>query len=92
MKLLMILFSAFFVAVLLDVGLAESKTAGAKKTSSSQTVSTTTSQAMYECEAQYAGPRGVLGSYRYGYIEGCFKALTGMYPFQAHENCTLRRC
>jgi hypothetical protein len=92
MKLRMILFLAFFVAGLLDVGLAESKTAGAKKTSPSQTVGMTTSQAMYECEAQYAGPRGTLGNYRYGYIEGCFKALTGIYPFQAHENCTLRRC
>jgi hypothetical protein len=92
MKLPMILFSAFFVAALLDAGVAESKTAGAKKTSSSQTVTTTTSRAMYECEAQYAGPRGVLGNYRYGLIEGCFKALTGMYPFQAHENCALRHC
>jgi hypothetical protein len=92
MKLRMILFSAFFVAALLDVGLAESRTAGGKKTSSSQTVTTTTSRAMYECEAQYAGPRGVLGNFRYGYIESCFKALTGMYPFQAHENCTLRHC
>jgi hypothetical protein len=70
MKLPMILFLAFFIAALLDVGPAESKTAGAKKTSPSQTVGTTASQAMYECEAQYAGPRGTLGNYRYGYMRG----------------------
>ena len=91
MRLPMILFSAFVFAALVGAGVAESKTAGAKKASPSQTASTT-SQAMYECQALYAGPRGFLGRDRYGYIEGCFKAKTGMYPFQAHENCTLRRC
>ena len=92
MKLPMILFSAFFLAMLLDVRVAESKTAGARKTGPSDTISMTTSQAMYECEALYAGNRGHLARERYAYIERCFKGLTGMYPSQAHENCTLRRC
>ncbi len=92
MKMPMILFSAFFVMALLNVRLAESKTVGAKKDSLSQTVSMTTNQAMHECEMLYGGSRGYLGRDRYAYIERCFKDLTGMYPSQARENCTLRRC
>jgi len=95
MKFAIILFSAFFVAALLDVGLAESK--AAKKDSPSNTASNTTgvatpSQAMYECQARYAGNRGLMGRDRGGLIEQCFKSLTGKYPFEVHENCTLRRC
>jgi hypothetical protein len=91
MKFPIILFSAFFVAAPLDVGLAQSK--AAKKESPSNTSGVmTTSQAMYECQARYAGNRGLLGRDRYAFIEGCFKSLTGRYPFEARENCTLRRC
>jgi hypothetical protein len=91
MKFLIILFSALFAAALFDAGPAVSK--AAKKESPSKTTGLMTpSQAMYECESQYAGPRGFLGRDRYGFIEGCFKALTGKYPFEVHENCTLRRC
>jgi hypothetical protein len=83
----MTLFSAFLVAALVDAQLAASKTAEAIKGSLSQT-----GQAMYYCQTLYAGARGALGRDRYAYIERCFKDLTGMYPAQAHENCTLRRC
>ena len=89
MKFPIILFSAFFVAALLDVGLAESK--AAKKESPSDTAGVmTASQAMYECQARYAGNRGMLGRDRYGIIEQCFKGLTGKFPFEVHQNCTLR--
>jgi hypothetical protein len=91
MKFSIILFSAFFVAALLDVGRAESK--AAKREGPSNTTGVmTSSQAMYECEARYAGNRGFLGRDRGGLIEQCFKSLTGKYPFEVHENCTLRRC
>jgi hypothetical protein len=92
MKLPIILFATAFVVVLLNAEFAESKTAGAKGAGPATPASTSTSQAMYQCEARYAGPRGFLGRDRYAYIEACFKALTGMYPAQARENCTLRRC
>jgi hypothetical protein len=94
MKFPIILFSASFIAAVLCVGLAESKTTRAKIASPSDTgvLSTPNSQAMYECEARYAGNRGFLGRDRGGFIEQCFKGLTGKYPFEVHENCTLRRC
>jgi hypothetical protein len=91
MKFLIILFSAFFVVALLDGAPAESK-AAKKENPSTTTGVMTSSQAMYECEARYAGNRGFLGRDRGGIIEQCFKALTGKYPFEVHENCTLRRC
>jgi hypothetical protein len=91
MKFPVILFSTFFVAALLDVGLAQSKTAK-KESPSNATGVMTASQAMYECEARYAGNRGFLGRDRGGLIEQCFKGLTGKFPFEVHENCTLRRC
>jgi hypothetical protein len=94
MKLPIILFSAFLVAVLLDVGLAVSQTARP-----SQAVSTARQQAMEECKARYGGwghqtggPRGGVGGrdLRYPSIEACFKEKTGMYPFQANVNCGYR--
>ena len=91
MRFPIILFSTVFVAALFDVGLAESK-AAKKESPSSTTGVMTTSQAMYECLSRYAGNRGFLGRDRYAFIEGCFKGLTGKYPFEVHENCTLRRC
>jgi hypothetical protein len=91
MKFPIILFSALFVIAVLDIGLAQSK-AAKRENPSNTTAVATASQAMYECEARYAGNRGFLGRDRYGLIEQCFKALTGKYPFEVHENCTLRRC
>jgi roadblock/LC7 domain-containing protein len=92
MKYPAILLSVFFCAALLDGGLAASK-AAAKKESPSQTASVmAANQAMYDCQALYAGRRGFLGRDRYAFIETCFKAATGKYPFQAGANCTLRRC
>ncbi len=81
-----------FVVVALNAGFADAQAARAKRTGSAPIASTTTSQAMYQCQAQYAGTRGFLGRDRYVYIEACFKALTGKYPADAGENCTLRRC
>jgi hypothetical protein len=91
MKFPIMLFSALFVAALLNAGPAQSK--AAKKESPSDTTGVmTASQAMYECQSRYAGNRGLLGRDRYAFIEGCFKSLTGKYPFEVRENCTLRRC
>ena len=84
MKSLMILFLAFFVAALFDVGLAVSQTARP-----SQTVSATHRQAMDKCQELYGGFRGWLGRDRYAYIERCFKDLTGVYPFQVNMSCTV---
>jgi hypothetical protein len=91
MKFSIILLSAFCVAALLDVGMAQSKAAKRESPSNTSGVMTT-SQAMYECQAWYAGNRGLMGRDRGGIIEQCFKGLTGKFPFEVHENCTLRRC
>jgi hypothetical protein len=93
MKSPVILLSASFAVALLVAGVADA--ASAKKSSSSQTAqnaSTNYNQAMYECASRYAGPRGYLGRDRGGYIETCFKELTGKYPADVGVNCPLRRC
>lgn len=92
MKFPIILFAAFFVATLLNVGLAVSQTAGTKRANPSQTVSARHQQAMDECKERYGGgvARGHLGRDRYAFIEACFKEKTGMYPFQANVNCFIR--
>jgi hypothetical protein len=97
MKFPIILFSASFIAALLCAGLAESKTtkttrAKIASTSDAGVLSTPNSRAMYECMARYAGNRGFLGKDRGAFIEQCFKGLTGKFPFEVGENCTLRRC
>jgi hypothetical protein len=105
MKFGTILLSAFFAAALFDAALAESKAtrnAGPSQTANpsetanpSQAASATTaSQAMRECEALYGGGlgRGHLGRDRYAYIERCFKDLTGMYPSQVNQDCSVPRC
>jgi hypothetical protein len=97
MKFPIILFSASFIAVLLCAGLAEAKTTKTARVkiaglSDTGVLSAPNSRAMYECEARYAGNRGFVGKDRGGLIEQCFKGLTGKYPFEVHENCTLRRC
>jgi hypothetical protein len=92
MKSPTILFLTASVVVLFNAGFADAQAARAKKASAAPTANMTTSLAMYQCQAQYAGPRGFLGRDRYVYIEACFKALTGKYPADARENCTLRRC
>jgi hypothetical protein len=84
MKLPIILFSAFFLAALFDVGLAVSKT-----TSPRQPANATHRQAMDECTERHGGFRGHLSRDRYAFIEPCFKEKTGMYPFQARVNCVL---
>jgi hypothetical protein len=85
-----ILLSMSFAVALLTAGVADA--ASAKRASSSQTASTSYSQAMYECASRYAGPRPGLGRDRYAYIERCFKDLTGKYPADVGEACPLRRC
>jgi hypothetical protein len=91
MKTPVILLSTSFAIALLAAGIADA--ASAKKSSTSQTAGNTSySQAMYQCTAQYAGPRPGLGRDRYAYIETCFKQLTGKYPADVGENCQLRRC
>ena len=92
MKLLVILFSAFFVAALFDVELAVSQTARV-----SQAVRAADEQALDECQARYAGgrearfaggrPRGDLRRDRWALIEACFKGKTGMYLFQTDVKC-----
>jgi hypothetical protein len=91
MKSTIILLSTLALA-LLAAGIAEA--ASAKKGSSPETASTSTTynQAMYQCASQYAGNRGYLGRDRGGYIETCFKTLTGKYPADVGQNCPLRRC
>jgi hypothetical protein len=60
-----------------------------KRANPSQPVSAAHQQAMEECKALYEGvQRGWLWQQRYARIESCFKEKTGMYPFQAHVNCT----
>lgn len=88
MKFPIILFSACFVATLLNVGLAVLQTAGTKRVDPSQTVSVRHQQAMDECKERYGGgiARGHLGRDRYAYMEACFKQLTGVYPFQVNVN------
>jgi hypothetical protein len=93
MKSSVILLSTSFVFALLTAGVADA--ASAKRASSSQTEQTGSmsyNQAMYECTSRYAGPRGYLGRDRGGYIEACFKSLTGKYPYDVGQNCPLRRC
>jgi hypothetical protein len=89
MKSPIILLSTFVGLALVSAGFAEAAT---KKTDPSQTAGTNYSQAMYQCTAQYAGNRSAVNSYRYAYIEGCFKALTGKYPADVGQSCQLRRC
>lgn len=83
MKVHGMLFSACFIASLLNGGLAVSQTARP-----SQTASATHKQAMEECLKLYGGWRGWLGRDRYAYIERCFKDSTGKYPFEVGMNCT----
>jgi CHASE3 domain sensor protein len=96
MKAPAILLSTSFALALLMAGVADA--ASAKRASSSQTAqntqasSTNYNQAMYQCASQYAGNRGYLGRDRGGYIETCFKALTGKFPADVGQNCPLRRC
>jgi hypothetical protein len=91
MKTPVILLSTSFVFALLAAGVAGA--ASAKKASSTQTAANTSySQAMYECASRYAGNRGYLGRDRGGFIDMCFKSLTGKYPADVGQNCPLRRC
>jgi len=86
MKFLVILFSAFFVTALVDVGRAVSQTARP-----SQAVSAAHEQALDECQGRYAGGRYLAGRAldRWALIEGCFRGKTGMYLFQANVKCGL---
>jgi hypothetical protein len=88
MKTPVILLSMFFVLGSVSTGFS----AAAKKTNPTQAASTSYSQAMYQCASQYAGNRGYLGRDRGGYIEACFKSLTGKWPADVGQNCPLRRC
>jgi hypothetical protein len=103
MKFPIILCSAFFVAALFDAGSAASETAMAKQPSPTDERITpispqsfpTASPAMRECAIRYGGrfARGrVMRDHRWAYVEACFKEKTGMYPWQAHENCPFRYC
>jgi hypothetical protein len=47
---------------------------------------------MTMCESFFGGRRGHMGTYRYAYIEQCFKNETGLYPFQLNLNCKIRQC
>jgi acyl-homoserine lactone acylase PvdQ len=91
-KSLIVLCSGFFVASLFNVGLAVSQTTRPSQTARpSQAVSAAHQQAMEECKARYGGvQRSWLWQRRYMSIEACFKEKTGMYPFQAHVNCSYR--
>src|SRR5262249_35411 len=86
MKLLVILFSAFFVTALLDVGRAVSQTARP-----SQALSAAHEQTLDECQARYAGGR-YLGGRALGLwplLEACFRGKTGMFLLQANVKCGL---
>jgi hypothetical protein len=86
MKLSMMLFPACFVALLVNVEMAVSKT-----TSPPQTASAVYQQAMEECKERYGMPAWRRRAHvRWGYIESCFKQLTGKYPFQVNVKCSYR--
>jgi hypothetical protein len=84
MKLPMMLFLACFVASLFNVEMAVSKTA-----SPPQTASAAYQRAMEECKGRYGMPAWLRRAHvRSGYIESCFKQLTGMYAFQVNVKCS----
>lgn len=89
MKSVGVAFAAVAVASLL---VANSVNAASKDTQKIGTTQSSHQDAMYSCEAMYAGPRGFLGKDRYAFIERCFKDKTGKYPFEVNQNCSLRRC
>jgi hypothetical protein len=91
MKSIGVAFAAVGVASLLVANSVNAASKDTQKTPAAQ-ASNTHQDAMYACEAMYAGNRGYLGKDRYAYIERCFKDKTGKYPFEVNQNCSLRRC